>query len=115
MIVGAVFLPRTAVMPEVSIPFFWQIQLLAHGRQKTITSRGQNEKHSARWKRKVTETMKHIPDAQRELYQTEGYMILPGVIPPAMLEMLREECSYYLGYYDSMMDAKGVQSEGISH
>ena len=42
-------------------------------------------------------------------------MILPAVIPPDMLEMLREECSYYLGYYDSMMDAKGVQTQGISH
>ena len=42
-------------------------------------------------------------------------MILPGVIPADLLEMLREECSYYLGYYDSMMDAKGVQTEGISH
>ncbi|HEX4156666.1 MAG TPA: phytanoyl-CoA dioxygenase family protein [Acidobacteriaceae bacterium] len=56
-----------------------------------------------------------ITEQQRELYQTEGYMILPGVIPPAMLEMLREECSYYLGYYDSIMDAKGVQTENISH
>jgi ectoine hydroxylase-related dioxygenase (phytanoyl-CoA dioxygenase family) len=59
--------------------------------------------------------MKTIPDSQRELYKNEGYMILPGVIPPDMLEMLREECSYYLGYYDSIMDAKGVQTEGLSH
>src|SRR6516164_8284342 len=56
-----------------------------------------------------------ISEQQRELYRTEGYMILPAVIPPDMLDMLREECSYYLGYYDSMMDAKGVQTQGISH
>jgi hypothetical protein len=56
-----------------------------------------------------------ITEEQRELYKTEGYMILPGVIPPAMLNMLREECSYYLGYYDSIMDAKGVKTENISH
>lgn len=56
-----------------------------------------------------------ITEQQRELYQTEGYMILPGVIPSEMLEMLRQECSYYLGYYDSIMDSKGVQTEGISH
>ena len=49
-----------------------------------------------------------ITQAQRELYRSEGHMILPGVIPPELLEMLREECSYYLGYYDSIMDAKGV-------
>lgn len=56
-----------------------------------------------------------ISEEQRKLYQTEGYMILPGVVPPAMLNMLREECSYYLGYYDSIMDAKGVTTENISH
>lgn len=56
-----------------------------------------------------------ITDQQRALYKEEGYMILPGVIPPDMLAMLREECSYYLGYYDSIMDSKGVQTENISH
>ena len=63
----------------------------------------------------LTPPVLDITDAQRELYRTEGYMVLPGVIPPAMLTMLREECGYYLGYYDSIMDAKGVTSEGISH
>ena len=56
-----------------------------------------------------------ISEQQRELYRTEGYMILPAVISPAMLTMLREECSYYLGYYDSLMDAKGAQTENLSH
>jgi hypothetical protein len=60
-------------------------------------------------------TMKIVPDPQRELYHQEGYFILPGIIPPDLLNMLREECSYYLGYYDSMMDAKGAKTEGISH
>src|ERR1700733_12934212 len=59
--------------------------------------------------------MINISEQQRELYRTEGYMILPAVIPPAMLSMLREECSYYLGYYDSLMDAKGVQTDNLSH
>ena len=56
-----------------------------------------------------------ISEQQREQYRTEGYLILPAVIPPAMLSMLREDCSYYLGYYDSIMDAKGVQTENLSH
>lgn len=56
-----------------------------------------------------------ISDQQRNLYRTEGFLILPAVIPPDMLEMLREECSYYLGYYDSLMDAKGLQTENLSH
>src|SRR5262245_50522701 len=60
-------------------------------------------------------TMSIVPQDQRDLYRTEGYMILKNVIPPDLLSMLREECSYYLGYYDSTMDSKGVQTEGISH
>jgi ectoine hydroxylase-related dioxygenase (phytanoyl-CoA dioxygenase family) len=56
-----------------------------------------------------------ITAEQRALYHDEGYMILPGVIPAEMLTMLREECSYYLGYFDSIMDAKGVTTENISH
>ena len=59
--------------------------------------------------------MNIVPESQRESYKNEGFMILPGVIPPAMLEMLREECSYYLGYMDALMDAKNVQSVGITH
>jgi Phytanoyl-CoA dioxygenase (PhyH) len=60
-------------------------------------------------------TVNTVPQSQRELFQKEGYMILPGVIPADTLQMLREECSYFLGYYDSTMDAKRVQTEGISH
>ena len=56
-----------------------------------------------------------IPEEQRELYRNEGYMVLPAVIPRKVLDMLREECSYYLGYYDSIMDAKGLQTENLSH
>ncbi|MDE3105295.1 MAG: phytanoyl-CoA dioxygenase family protein [Acidobacteriota bacterium] len=56
-----------------------------------------------------------ITTEQRAQYQQEGYMVLPGVIPAEMLTMLREECSYYLGYYDSMMDAKGVLTDNLSH
>ena len=56
-----------------------------------------------------------ISAAQREQYRAEGYMILPGVIPQRELTMMREECSYYLGYYDSLMDTKGVETENLSH
>lgn len=59
--------------------------------------------------------MSVVPDDQRELYRSEGYMILPGVIPADMLEMQREECSYFLGYFDSIMDAKGVEVDNLCH
>ena len=67
----------------------------------------------AAWNHYVSGMM--ISEEQRDQYRKEGYMILPAVIPADMLEMLREECSYYLGYYDSMMDAKGVETDNLSH
>jgi ectoine hydroxylase-related dioxygenase (phytanoyl-CoA dioxygenase family) len=56
-----------------------------------------------------------IPQDQRENYQKEGFMVLPQVIPADLLEMLREECSYYIGYMDGLMDSRQVQSVGITH
>ena len=56
-----------------------------------------------------------ITNQLRDQYQTEGYMILPGVIPADMLAMLREECSYFLGYYDAQMDTRCSQVDGINH
>src|SRR5450756_160948 len=79
-----------------------------------ITSRLQNEKRDSTYFANLS-PMITISQEQRELYQTEGYMILPAVIPPAMLETLREECSYYIGYMDALMDSKNVQSVGITH
>jgi ectoine hydroxylase-related dioxygenase (phytanoyl-CoA dioxygenase family) len=59
--------------------------------------------------------MLNITPEQQQQYLSEGYMILPGVIPTDMLTMLREECSYFLGYYDSVMDMNGVEVEKLSH
>ena len=56
-----------------------------------------------------------IPQDQVEQYHDEGYMILPGVMPEEMLQMLREECSYFIGYMDAEMDAKGVEKQGINY
>jgi ectoine hydroxylase-related dioxygenase (phytanoyl-CoA dioxygenase family) len=56
-----------------------------------------------------------IPANQIVQYHDEGYMILPRVISEDSLQMLREECSYFLGYMDAEMDAKGVEEVGINH
>ncbi len=56
-----------------------------------------------------------ITPAIREQYRTEGYMILPGVIPEDMLAMLREECSYFLGYNDAELDLSQTPTVGITH
>ena len=56
-----------------------------------------------------------IPQDQVDRYHDEGYMILEAVIPDDMLQMLREECSYFLGYMDAEMDAQGVEKQGINY
>ena len=56
-----------------------------------------------------------ITAAHRELYRTEGYMLLPGVIPADTLTILREECAYFLGYCDAQMDARGNQVEDLNN
>ena len=52
-----------------------------------------------------------VSETDRDLFAREGYMILPGVIPADYLTLLREECSYFLGYMDARMDA-GLVGEG---
>jgi len=55
--------------------------------------------------------LERVSAEQRALYASEGYMVLEGVIPEDMLRMLREECSYFLGYMDARFDA-GLVGEG---
>ena len=52
-----------------------------------------------------------VSDQHRELYASEGFMVLEGVIADDTLRMLREECSYFLGYMDARFDA-GLVGEG---
>jgi len=56
-----------------------------------------------------------IPEQQRDQFHEEGYVILEGIIPPDMLAMLREECSYFLGYMDAQLDAAGKTVAGGTH
>ncbi|MDE0023448.1 MAG: hypothetical protein OXP69_03445, partial [Spirochaetaceae bacterium] len=56
-----------------------------------------------------------VGDAQRERFREEGLCILEGVIDPETVTMLREECSYFLGYIDAVMDEQGISSIGITH
>ncbi len=56
-----------------------------------------------------------VTDHQQRQYHKEGYMILERVIPDEMLQMLREECSYFIGYADAGLDMQGRSSLGITH
>lgn len=48
-------------------------------------------------------------------FREEGYFVLERVIPDDVLQMLREECSYFLGYMDSWMDHHGEPTMSINH
>jgi len=59
--------------------------------------------------------MSIVSPEQVQQYKEEGYFILPSVIPKAALEGLRAECMRYIEAYDREMEAKGLQTEGITH
>ncbi len=57
----------------------------------------------------------HVSPEQVQQFQTEGYMILERIIPDDMLEMLGQECSYFIGYEDGRLDERGETVSGITH
>jgi len=65
----------------------------------------------------MTTTMEtgFITDEQKQLFADEGYMICEKIIPDDMLQMLREECSYFIGYQDAELDVEGRTVKGITH
>jgi ectoine hydroxylase-related dioxygenase (phytanoyl-CoA dioxygenase family) len=57
----------------------------------------------------------NITKAQIEQYFKEGYMILERVIPEEHLQMLREECQFFIDLENEKMDKAGTKSNGINH
>ena len=60
-------------------------------------------------------TAVQITQAQKQQYRDEGYFILEPVIPDEHLQMLREECHYFLELTEAEMDRAGQDVLGISH
>jgi hypothetical protein len=58
--------------------------------------------------------MSIIAAAQRRQFQDEGWFVLPGLVPPAHLAMLREVCMEFIAVHDAEMDAAGVTQQGIN-
>jgi len=56
-----------------------------------------------------------VTEEMKRQYHEEGYMILPAVLDQTTLEMLREECHYFVGYMDGKMDAEGQTTHEITH
>jgi ectoine hydroxylase-related dioxygenase (phytanoyl-CoA dioxygenase family) len=55
-----------------------------------------------------------ISESNRRQFQAEGYFVLPGVVPPAQLALMREVCGQFIAAYDAEMDAAGVTQQGIN-
>ncbi len=56
-----------------------------------------------------------ITDTHREQFREEGFCVLKEVIDTETLTMLREECSYFQGYIDALMDERSITTMGITH
>jgi ectoine hydroxylase-related dioxygenase (phytanoyl-CoA dioxygenase family) len=54
-------------------------------------------------------------EAQREQFVTEGYAVFERVLEGELLDLLRDQCAAFVAREDARMDAKGVDSLGISH
>jgi len=55
-----------------------------------------------------------VSSALRQQFRDEGYFVLPGVVPPTQLAMMREVCGEFIAAYDAEMDAAGVTQQGIN-
>ena len=55
-----------------------------------------------------------VTDEHKTLFRRERYMILDRVIPENVLQMLREECSDFLGYCDAQIDP-GLETSNINY
>ena len=55
-----------------------------------------------------------VTAAQVSQFRDEGFFILKGVVPPAHLAMMREECDRLVAEFDAAFDASGGRREGIN-
>jgi ectoine hydroxylase-related dioxygenase (phytanoyl-CoA dioxygenase family) len=54
-------------------------------------------------------------EAQKEQFAAEGYAVFDRVLDGDMLQMMREQCDLFVAREDARMDARGVDSIGITH
>ena len=51
---------------------------------------------------------------QQRQYEEKGFFVLKSVIPPAHLELLRDECQRFMDAMDAKMEAAGTDHLGLS-
>ena len=52
-----------------------------------------------------------ISQEQKDLYRSEGYMVLERAIPESFLELLRSQCQQAIDRMDADMDAEGTDTK----
>lgn len=56
-----------------------------------------------------------VTETHKEQLNRLGYVVLHDLIDADVLNMLREECAYFVGYVDGSMKARGRETYGITH
>ena len=56
-----------------------------------------------------------VSAAAKARFERDGFAVLDRVIPADVLQALREECGYFLGYTDALMTERGQEVMGITH
>lgn len=56
-----------------------------------------------------------VPEESKALFREEGYMVLEKALSERTLQMLREECSYFLGYFDAQLDLGDGAESLLTH
>jgi ectoine hydroxylase-related dioxygenase (phytanoyl-CoA dioxygenase family) len=55
-----------------------------------------------------------VTDAQKQLFQDEGYMLLERVVPAEHVQLMRDNCQGLIDEADAQMTAKGVDRIGLN-
>ena len=63
----------------------------------------------------MTESPVTITDDQKQQFDDQGFFVLPAVIPPEHLQMLREASGWFVDRMDARLDEQGVEVVGITH
>jgi len=55
-----------------------------------------------------------VTEQQKQQFKDEGYFVIESCVPPEHLEILRENCQFFIDEVNAEMDAKGVDRISIN-
>ena len=56
-----------------------------------------------------------VSEGDKALFREEGYLVIERALSEETQRMLREECSYFVGYLDAQLDSRAASTSGITH